>query len=612
MRKLSSGQAWLALGVLAFAPSLACGARNASPSPAPAVAKPAAASSSAPPVESPRERARLAYVIRFVPGGPSLAIDLTFRGDDSGTTAIDLPSHWAGEKDYFTGVRGLTAEGARIVDTGDPSRKQVVHAKGATVHLRYEIIPTGVDGHSEGQDQPYRPLLTATFFHFIGHGVFITPADHDDLTRPIDIRWEGVARDQPIANSFATLPTCATQCAQSFDANAPDLRQAIYVGGDFRTRKVDIEGRPVWVAMRGEWKFTDEDFATLVEKVMRSQRGFWNDFDVPYFLVTLIKLGDACCSYGGTGLTHSFATFVATDRAIDPFMHHLLSHELFHTWNGGRIQPKSPEELVYWFSEGFTNYFARRLNVRAGIIDADEAITDYNEVLFDYWKSKVREAPNERVMKDFWSDSEVNHLPYQRGDVLAHEWDARMRAQGQGHSLDDVMRDLMRASTRDGTLASAESIDLLVRAYLPSGISDDVHKYIDQGTLLEPSDGALGPCMKLVQTKKTLMVRGFDRQKSVASGVVTGTVAGSNAERAGLKDGQIILESVFTMDPAQKTRLRVRDAGSDPKSDGRWIEYFPAGDTLTVPQYERDAAAWAADTREATDASGATRCTASL
>lgn len=40
----------------------------------------------------------------------------------------------------------------------------------------------------------------------------------------------------------------------------------------------------------------------------------------------------------------------------------------------------------------------------------------------------------------------------------------------------------------------------------------------------------------------------------------------------------------------------MRDVGSEPKTTGRWIVYLPAGATLTVPQYERDSAAWAADT----------------
>jgi hypothetical protein len=69
------------------------------------------------------------------------------------------------------------------------------------------------------------------------------------------------------------------------------------------------------VATRGKWNFTDEEFAGLVEKIVLATREFWNDFEQPYFLVTLLPIESdpQSKSIGGTGLINSFATFVTTN-----------------------------------------------------------------------------------------------------------------------------------------------------------------------------------------------------------------------------------------------------------------------------------------------------------
>ena len=64
----------------------------------------------------------------------------------------------------------------------------------------------------------------------------------------------------------------------------------------------------------------------------------------------------------------------------------LLAHEYFHNWNtiafGGM---KQPEALIYWFSEGFTDYYTYQLLFRSGLINAEKYVAQYNQFAKEYY-----------------------------------------------------------------------------------------------------------------------------------------------------------------------------------------------------------------------------------
>src|SRR5262249_36887289 len=147
----------------------------------------------------------------------------------------------------------------------------------------------------------------------------------------------------------------------------------------------------------------------------------------PYFLVTMMSLPGQCCGYGGTGITHAFATHV-TMEAIGVQFKHLFAHELFHSWNGERIKLQQPERLYYWFSEGFTDYYAGLLELRAGLVDLDEHVKKVNEMLMTYATSPALRVTNQEVLDRFWKDRAVSKIPYQRGALLAANWNRRIKS----------------------------------------------------------------------------------------------------------------------------------------------------------------------------------------
>lgn len=91
------------------------------------------------------------------------------------------------------------------------------------------------------------------------------------------------------------------------------------------------------------------------------QWNFWNDYFILYFFVLLnfmLLLDEWSVSYIGIGLENVFVMSVYCNLyVIFVSFCYLLNYELMYYWIGGKIQNVVNEELLYWFIEGFIDYF---------------------------------------------------------------------------------------------------------------------------------------------------------------------------------------------------------------------------------------------------------------
>ncbi|MEW6055054.1 MAG: hypothetical protein AB1540_00440 [Bdellovibrionota bacterium] len=471
-------------------------------------ADPANAPSSAA-TESAAPPAALHYTIRYPrDGSRTLEIVLSFTGNPDGQTILILPDEWAGYvklHEAITQLRVLTngvelkthiPTKHQITDTAQATTRphlSLVHEPNEKIELSYRVQrqePADLDVKGF-----YLPFIESNYIHFFGHMVFLYPAWKTGESRSVVLNWENLPRSWSIANSHGVRLT-----EQRIHLSIDHLLHAVYTAGDFRLHRFEVKGRPVYLAIRGRWQFEDQEFVELNRRIFAAQRDFFQDHDYPFYLLTLLPTWGPCCGKGGTGLTNSFAVNATSpDLAkLDQFKH-LLSHELFHNWNGRKIKRLQPERLVYWFSEGFTDYYAAILNLRAGIITLPELVTMVNHNYGVYKKLSVRNAPNEKILKDFWNNPEIQKLPYYRGALIAFRWNQEIKKQSRGrHSLDDLMRDLLRASQKENAVVSADTLDRLSRRYLSYGLKEDLERFVEKGESLDLTDQALGPCVKIV------------------------------------------------------------------------------------------------------------------
>jgi len=509
---------------------------------------------------------------------PILQIELGFTGETDGETELELPSEWAGQEKYYLGIenlRGLTP-GIELLQPS-PDKVVVHHPAGALIKISYnlkQVWEKGIDS-----DGFYWPILDAQYFHFFGHAAWIVPTGSAWRNgKPIHIRldWNGLKDGWNLANSHG-----ADERSQNLVTTLSQFRHAVYLGGDFRVLRFDVKGYPIRVAVRGKWSFSDEEFLDLAERIVSGQRNFFSDYDYPYYLITLIPTERPCCSRGGTGLTNSFAMQSSRNVPnVNPFQH-LLSHELFHNWNGRKIEREDPEQLQYWFSEGFTEYYAWKLNLLTGVIDFSEYLREVNLVLGQYHRSPVKNVPNQRILDEFWKNENIQKLPYIRGMLLALRWDSRISAAGR-YSLDNFMRDLLKAAVEEGVVVSSAKVERLIRPYLPGGATADLENIVNKGETIQLDSSALGRCTRLEDKMLPTYDLGFDEEASFKLGTITGLRQDSNAYRAGIREGmKLVRLSVQYGDPSREATITIR--GSD-GLDAQ-IRYIPAGPDISVPQF---------------------------
>ncbi|HRH42263.1 MAG TPA: hypothetical protein PKY82_11610, partial [Pyrinomonadaceae bacterium] len=468
-----------------------------------------------------------------------LKISLSFQGGKTGETMIKLPLEFGGQEQLYKCVRNLrvTTPNAKLSETDKPEIKKITHSPNEKITLEYELVQDwegnpNSGGASQNAGGGYRPIIKSDYFHVLGNGAWILPDLKEDAKLTVSIVWSNFPKEWKWANSFG-----ANQTKQTFQTDSGSFLSSVFVGGDFRVNQKLVNGKPIVVALRGKWNFTDDEFTNLVQKVIEVERKFWNDFNHPYYLVTAIPLeGKNSYSFGGTGLTDSFATFMTTNAKLDNISS-LLSHEYFHNWNtiafGGM---KEPEALLYWFSEGFTDYYAYRLLFRAGLIDAERYLAQYNEFLTDYYLSDVRNEGNQRVLADFFKDYGVGKLPYRRGFLLATKWNQIIMQQSNGKkSLDDVMKDIFR-DAKKGKIKqiSKEYLLNLFAKYANYNFATDIEKYVENGETIGDFNGVFGNCVENFEVKKGKFELGFDFEKSRTAKIISELISNSAAFEAGL------------------------------------------------------------------------------
>lgn len=500
----------------------------------------------------------------------ALAIELRFTGDADGETVLELPDAWGGKTELYQGVRDLRIEGAGAAITSSEAAKRVVrHQPGAELRVSYRIEQYWPGVPSVSGSNEYRPIVQPTYFHVLGNAIFVEPGgggpNSEDV--PATFAIKGLPRGWSFASDLE-------HAAMGRKLTLGDIIESVSVGGDFRVLKRGM----VRVAIRGKWSFADGDFVQRLQPIIASHYKFWSDPDEPY-LVTVIPLAATAGSrsLGGTGRSDAFA-FFATDNADDLSLNRVLAHEHLHTWIPRRIgsMPEPDEARDYWISEGFTDFYTGRLLARDGIWSIEQFATDLNETLAAYANSTARTAPNADIITGFWKDPDLGKLPYQRGQLLATVWDARVRTATKGaRDLDEVVL-AMKARTPGPTkppLASTVFVEEMTRIGVDVGA--DMKQFVEKGEAVLLLADIFAPCGTVATLEVAAFDRGFDPMKTSQNGnKITGLREDSPAYRAGLRDGMQIVkrEAGKVGDSRVDLTYRVLDSGVE-----RVITYKPEG-----------------------------------
>lgn len=199
--------------------------------------------------------------------------------------------------------------------------------------------------------------------------------------------------------------------------------------------------------------------AAGMARVVGAHRELWGSF--PYPRYTFFNL----LVEGGGGLEHRDSTVLMASRTATRTRERylgwlgLVSHELFHAWNGKRLRPVELgpfdyEAEVYteslWVVEGVTSYYDDLLVHRAGLSTRDEYLKSLSKGIADVQSTPGRlEQPLDESSFDAWiklyrrDENSVNRgiSYYRKGALVAWLLDVEIRrASGGERSLDDLLR----------------------------------------------------------------------------------------------------------------------------------------------------------------------------
>jgi predicted metalloprotease with PDZ domain len=499
-------------------------------------------------------------------GSRALEVEMRFRGDVDGETELFLPSVWAGSSELWRYVTRLDIRGASSLG-GSYDHPLVRHRPGARLKVRYRIVSAYTEDPGFDYEKA-RPMVRPDWFFVHGETVFATPGD--DQARPARFRWGKLPKGWTVASDLDHLEGKPTTLA--------NMINSVAIGGArLRVVRRDLRGAPLRVAILGDWSFTPDQLADTVTPIVAAEDAFWNERSSP-FLVAMAPLGDlpSGLSYTGTGRTDAFS--IASTSAFELKQAvRFLAHEYMHSWVpialGG--MPEEDEATDYWFSEGFDDYLAAKVLLRAGIWSLAEWAADKNETLLRYGASPAKTVKGSEIAARFWTDANVQQVSYDRGHLLAAKLDTEIAARSGGkQSLESVLRVQRQAAEGSPELATALFRKVL-REQAGIDIDADLERYARQGEpLLLPAD-MLGDCARLVAERRKEFDRGYDAAATRrADGVIAGVVEGSPAYAAGLRNGMHLIrrESGKVGDSTVELAYRVSDEAGE-----KVIRYLPEG-----------------------------------
>jgi len=510
----------------------------------------------------------------------ALAIRISFRGAGSGRTVLALPEGYGSAgKDGWRAVHDLKIDGATSVETPEPGRRVIAARPAAALVVSYRVVPTQDHDPKMEEIEEYRPIIRPTWFEAVGSSLFARPfADDDSEATPVRFDWAGPA-DMPFASDLEAV--AGERRPGTKRGTLRDIRTGVVIGG--RDLTVAHSGAVRLAMIHADvFSLPPATLAEFAGRILHAERAFWGDPDAP-FLVTMapvITPSPLSKFVNGTGRSAGFATLVSTNVTLTDLAA-LFAHENFHTWNSPQLGGQGyegPRGAGLWFSEGFTDFYTRRLLARSGVL-APEAVADiWNNMLIAYAASPARTLTNDEAADGFWTNPFAQKALYQRGAMLAAIWDARLRAQSGGRvSLDDVMRAQRKAAVEAGRSTTAAKLFPVVAARFGLDVQADLDRYVDRGEPIELPADVFGPCARVSWREQATFDRGWDtKATSAAGGVVTGLREGSPAWRAGIRDGMRIVGRSFDHpdDSTVEQMIRVRT------TDGaeREVRFKPEGE----------------------------------
>lgn len=506
-------------------------------------------------------------------------IEMKFKGNAAGRTILSIPFETGlyRPQDHFAVVK-VTNSGKHQRVMGDSSLYLIEHKPGAALTVRY-TIENALKDNLPTLDEVYAQMLTDKYFYLLGSSLWTVPQDSSAAVYDIRLKWKNFPAGWTYLNSFED-----NKVNQRFSASLSNFQDAIYMGGDIRIHKLDIDKRPLFFVIRGQWSFSDEQVFDIIKRTVVSQRPYWNDHDVDRYTIALVPMkyySDGDKSINGRGLANTFVTVGTNSKAFGlGNMVYLYNHELMHHWFGHILKQAEPENAFKWFHEGFTDYFTHLVMLESGLFNRQDFKKRINNIFAAYYSDSDHQWPNEKLQQDYWSSYEMQKLPYQRGLILAFYLDESIKFYSKGgSSLKTILQQMLSGARQHKRIFSQDWLLELLQKATGKDYFPVLERFITNGKFISIPDWELvsGSVMLL---PFDVFYLGFTSDKGTLAmnARIVSVTEGANVEQAGLQVGDVLVGYSVTQQPSDTATIVVKRGEEKIK-----LRFLP-GRRVEVPQ----------------------------
>lgn len=444
-----------------------------------------------------------------VPSDAGTKITISIVGDSDGETVLSN-QRCCGISDIHSFIRDVRVR-VNSVSLRVEKRKigwVVEHEPSVPLEITYKLNSAKRITIDSGMADQVTPIVNDKFLHLMGGTALLLPSGRPKnglVALYLSMKRDG--GDGDLVSSFgppgAPVPSIV-QWGQ--------IERSVYVGGAYFLETLrPRSGGAVGVVHTGmERGFQSREMQDDVMAIVEAAREFFGNGQ-PWYFVS-VHGGDHVSPEvnvgGGMGLTNSFVMFVRSDLDLMLPEHRehfrwVFAHEYFHEWNGLtlRVAPvegtNRDDTSAYWFSEGFTEFYAMRLLTRSGMQSPARSVDVMNHKFARYMSNSKRALSAKRVGALFWSSREAEQIAYLRGYLAAWYIERELeRASANRQSLDMLLKTLVSRARKEPELRvdTAFLID-----YFGSALSSDAARklrsfVVDGGTLPFDVD-SFAPCL---------------------------------------------------------------------------------------------------------------------
>ena len=452
-------------------------------------------------------------------------------------------------------------------DRGGPGRWVPTRAVKGDVVVTYRLIAENIPAIAGGP--PIGVRIDGDGISATGQAMLMSPSVTGDYR--ISLKWDlsamgpGAEAVSSYGDGDLTLPA----------GPVSRLGRGVYMAGHLKREPRTATGAfsAVW---SGEPAFDPRPAMQWTARLHAAMSRHFKDVAEPPYRVFLRF--NPMNAGGGAALTHSFIVTYGTGVTGES-LKSILGHEMTHTWTAAGIGS--------WYSEGNAVFYQALLPWRAGLMSADEYLADLNKTASRYYTNALKDTPEDQVAPRFWEDTRIRVLPYDRGAMYFAVLNGKIRkASGGKRSLDDLIQAMIVRARENQPVTEAVWLDLLRAEIGEDGPA--VHRSMLSGGLMLPESDDFGPCFRRTTRKIRQFDLGFDNKSILgAEKIIQGLKPGFEAEKAGLRNGDIITYAV-ALDAVQGDVTRMLDL--QVTRDGKTfpLRYLPRGDAVDAYQWERN------------------------